>query len=82
MYSFSDAISLFTTRYSPVIQIVRESFYFNNLRILCIMFLKVGQKLFIKTCVDSCLNIIWTLRQHRQHSIIDKVVNQNNPVFG
>ncbi len=50
--------------------------------ILCVVFLQVDEELFIITSVDGRCNSIGPLCEHRKHSVVNEVVNQDNPFSG
>ena len=53
-----------------------------NLWILGIVFLQVGEELLVIAGVDGCCNSIGPLCEHRKHSVVNEVVNQDNPFSG
>jgi len=54
-----------------------NKFDFGILGVVCF---QIGEKLFVVTGMDGCRNPVGSLCEHRQHAVVNKVVNQDNPL--
>ena len=53
-----------------------------DLWVLGVVFLQVDEELFVVASMDGGCDAIGSFGEHREHSVINKVVNQNDSLFG